>query len=637
MIRTRQFADILYLGVGLLLVTFMLCASCGGATLGDGPALGKSTMKKPEKPPPDPAVNVQLGTDKSTYIIGEDTTAVLTAVVTDEYGDPISGLDLVYPSAFATALDGGPEDAGVDFTESATAGTYTGNLDISGLSASDHTVQTTVTDTRAVSGSDSATFAMYEPGAGGTMHVGDLDGSIDYGPHDWWHGVFTVKIGDSSHNPVSGADVSFSLSGTESGSGQVTTGSDGTASYQTGWIKSSGYLTFTVDDVTHATLSYSPADNHDPDGDSDGTSITIPVAPWPTFRYNNLHTGRSPYVGAQTNNVKWSYDTGSQLARSSPAIGADGTVYVGSSVNRFSTIIKKLYAINPDGSLKWSYTTGGAVWSSPAIGADGTVYVGCHDTKLYAINPDGSLKWAYQTEDRVDRSSPAIGAVGTVYVGSNDNKLYAINPDGSLKWSYTTGGTVNSSPAIGADGTVYVGSADFNLYAINPDGSLKWSYTTGDTVGSSPAIGVDGTVYVGSQDNNLYAINPDGSLKWSYTAGGTVISSPAIGADGTVYVGSADNNLYAINSNGSLNWSYPTGGLVRSSPAIGADGTVYVGSGNGGDVYAINKVYAINPDGSLKWSHTTGGDVRSSPAIAADGTVYVGCDDYKLYAFGPSS
>jgi len=220
-------------------------------------------------PPPDPAVDVQLSTDKSGYIIGEDTTAVLTAVVTDEYGDPISGLAA---SAFATALNGG--GVTVTFSEGATSGTYTGNLVISGLTAGDYAVETTVIDTRAVSGSGSATFAMYEPGAGGTMHVGDLDADIVLANKNRWCAVFTVKIEDSSENPVSGADVSFSLSGAQSGSGQVTTGSDGTASYQTGWINGSGSMTFTVNDVTLATYTYSPGDNHDPDEDSDGTSIT---------------------------------------------------------------------------------------------------------------------------------------------------------------------------------------------------------------------------------------------------------------------------------------------------------------------------------------------------------------------------
>jgi outer membrane protein assembly factor BamB len=53
------------------------------------------------------------------------------------------------------------------------------------------------------------------------------------------------------------------------------------------------------------------------------------------------------------------------------------------------------------------------------------VYVGSGDHCLYAINPEGTLKWTCKTGDWVD-SSPAIGPDGTVYVGSEDGYLYAI-------------------------------------------------------------------------------------------------------------------------------------------------------------------------------------------------------------------
>ena len=36
----------------------------------------------------------------------------------------------------------------------------------------------------------------------------------------------------------------------------------------------------------------------------------------------------------------------------------------------------------------WEFETGRAVLSSPAIGSDGTVYVGSQDKKLYAIKTD---------------------------------------------------------------------------------------------------------------------------------------------------------------------------------------------------------------------------------------------------------
>jgi len=65
------------------------------------------------------------------------------------------------------------------------------------------------------------------------------------------------------------------------------------------------------------------------------------------------------------------------------------------------------------------------VRSCPAIGTDGTIYVGSHDHYLYAIKPDGTLKWKYETGSGVD-SSPVIGEDGTIYVGSDDRCLYAI-------------------------------------------------------------------------------------------------------------------------------------------------------------------------------------------------------------------
>ena len=107
--------------------------------------------------------------------------------------------------------------------------------------------------------------------------------------------------------------------------------------------------------------------------------------------------------------------------------------------------------------------------SSPAIGSDGTVYVGSGDKKLYAINGKSGIKlWEFKTGSGV-LSSPAIGSDGTVYVGSKDKKLYAINGKSGVKlWEFETGGRVNS-PAIGSDGTVYVGSDDRKLYVIKTD------------------------------------------------------------------------------------------------------------------------------------------------------------------------
>ncbi|MCX6357963.1 MAG: PQQ-binding-like beta-propeller repeat protein [Candidatus Aureabacteria bacterium] len=124
--------------------------------------------------------------------------------------------------------------------------------------------------------------------------------------------------------------------------------------------------------------------------------------------------------------------------------------------------------------LAWSYLTSNSVTSSPALGSDGRVYVGSDDENLYALISDSSLLWSYRTGSYIS-SSPALGSDGRVYVGSNNSNLYAFNSNGALTWSYETGIWGTASPALGSDGRVYVGSNDCNLYAINSNGALTWS------------------------------------------------------------------------------------------------------------------------------------------------------------------
>lgn len=321
-------------------------------------------------------------------------------------------------------------------------------------------------------------------------------------------------------------------------------------------------------------------------------------------------------ISFSTGSLKWRYQTG-YMIWSSPALGADGTIYCGSHDGY-------LYALNSNGTLRWQYNAGDYVISSPAVDQYGTVYFGSLDSCLHAVNADGTSRWTYNTGHCIS-SSPAIGADGTIYVGSYDHYLYAINPDGTLRWRFFSTSGVYSSPAVGADGTVYFGSYYF-VFALNADGTRKWTYETGYWIESSPAIGSDGTIYIGSSDDYLYAINPDSTLKWRYQTGGGVRSSPALGTDGTVYVGSEDHYLYAVNTDGSLKWRYPTGDWVWSSPAVASDGAIYVNSWD-------NSLYAINPDGTLSWSYTTGNSIQqSSPCLALDGAIYFGSNDGCIYA-----
>jgi len=321
--------------------------------------------------------------------------------------------------------------------------------------------------------------------------------------------------------------------------------------------------------------------------------------------------------------IKWSISIGN--ITSSPAIGFDGTIYVG-SLDGF------LYAINNDGTFKWTYQTSNKIMSTPAIGLDGTIYVGSHDNLLYAINPDGTKKWTFYTTDDII-SSPAIDSNGTIYIGDNDEKFYAINEDGSQKWSYEIG-IMSSSPAIASDGTIYCTSDNgwFHCYlhALNQNGTLKWSYSLeggcasvlNEYYNSSPAIDNNGVVYV-ANTSHLYAVNPNGSTKWKYkTSAEKIVSSPVIASDGTIYI-STVNFLLALNPDGSLKW-HQMDNFTPSTPAIGSDGTIYLGSGT--------SLVAFHSDGSFFWEispENANGWIRSSPVLTSDGTIYVGYQKYE--------
>lgn len=348
------------------------------------------------------------------------------------------------------------------------------------------------------------------------------------------------------------------------------------------------------------------------------SAATLANTPQPKIYHDNQNTCLSPYNGPENNGTKWKYKTGNEIP-SSPVIGSDGTIYIGSYDDY-------LYALNPNGTKKWKYETGSAIYSSPIIDSDGNIYIASEDGSVYSLFKNGTLKWKLELSTNTIFSSPAIATDGTLYVGSTDNSLYAINPNGTIKWKYQTSSPIYSSPAIATDGTIYIGSNDNNLYAIKPDGTPKWTepFKTNGLVESSPVITADGTIYIGSSDGNEYAVNPDGSLKWNHAVG-SIFATSAIGSDGTIYFGSTDNKLYALNPDGTEKWSYSTSGPIFTAPLISHNNTIYIGSM---DCY----LYAINPDGSLKWKYLTGNYIESTAALGSDGTLYFGGDDGYLYA-----
>jgi hypothetical protein len=233
---------------------------------------------------------------------------------------------------------------------------------------------------------------------------------------------------------------------------------------------------------------------------------------------------------------------------SAPAIAPDGTIYVGTG-----SAEKGLRALRPDGTQKWIYVPAGeyAEVYTPVIGPDGTIYFGTYRDSFYAVNPDGTKRWSVPMDGY--NLWAAVGGDGTIYVTGGENKLIALGPDGTRRWERGIAAGL-SAPVIGPDGTIYVGCGhDITLYAINPTGSTKWSHRIGGNVGgtsASPAVDSQGNVYAGFA-GSLFAISASGARLWSFaTLGG--FTAPSLTPDGTLYVGSAADTLFAFRANAGL-------------------------------------------------------------------------------------
>jgi serine protease AprX len=105
------------------------------------------------------------------------------------------------------------------------------------------------------------------------VHVGDIDRASSWVTSTKWKAQATVEVHDGAHAFVPGAVVKGTWTGGRSA--QCTTNTNGRCMMSTQYRKAKTSVTFTVTGVTATGTTYAATANHDPDGDSDGTSIVV--------------------------------------------------------------------------------------------------------------------------------------------------------------------------------------------------------------------------------------------------------------------------------------------------------------------------------------------------------------------------
>ncbi len=205
--------------------------------------------------------------------------------------------------------------------------------------------------------------------------------------------------------------------------------------------------------------------------------------------------------------LAWAYSL-SHSVNTAPAIGLDGNILVATTRDAAPW---HLWSFTPDGDMAWACPLDGdAEFSSPAVGTDSTIYVGAN-RYLYAVRPDGSLKWRDSLLARI-QSCPAVANESTLYVVAGAG-LYCVDTDSGVRWRKSIGGSNYCSPAVDAEGSVYVGTAsgtNSKFLCIGPDSTVRDSYLIGADIWSSPAIS-DRGVYFGTMAGSMYLFQGPGS------------------------------------------------------------------------------------------------------------------------------
>jgi PKD repeat protein len=131
-----------------------------------------------------------------------------------------------------------------------------------------YTTTVVITDNGQFAATVSRTITVGPP----AMHVGDLDSWITTQPGMLWSAFVRVMVHTASHEPLANAVVNAKWN--DGPSASCTTTTTGTCVISRSRLRAAT-VTLMVTGINRASFVYDPASNNDPDGDSNGTSISI--------------------------------------------------------------------------------------------------------------------------------------------------------------------------------------------------------------------------------------------------------------------------------------------------------------------------------------------------------------------------
>lgn len=232
------------------------------------------------------------------------------------------------------------------------------------------------------------------------------------------------------------------------------------------------------------------------------------TSPQPKFHHDNNNTGQSQYRGPQTNTTKWKYIIRSYI-ESSPAIGKDGTIYIGSYDNNLYAVEDLTASASPNGgfyntneTVTLSMNHGGTIYftldgSNPTTSSSKYItpitIINTTILKYLAVDLIGNRSPIYSETYTVDKVMPTSITINQLLTGAKMVKTYYESFQ-ALPSNITVNGQDIALPLFlqyMVTGTININSDNLNSLtseAVNPPTSPSGTFQSGNILKSEYLI-----------------------------------------------------------------------------------------------------------------------------------------------------
>jgi outer membrane protein assembly factor BamB len=323
------------------------------------------------------------------------------------------------------------------------------------------------------------------------------------------------------------------------------------------------------------------------------------------------------------------------------------------------------YRLELKKALRWKAVALGPVEGPPQVSPDG-IFFGARDQRLYAVAPDGRVKWSRALGVFADVLGRPLRAGERLVAGDLGGNVTCLDAEsGAVRWRLKLRAPAAGVAAPARDVAIFLeepatlvgidvenrkerwretvpgglaapiglSESEKVLYAATGGAQLiAYDALSGRELGrmSTGARAVASPVPAGS---GFLIATEDGLLRLIAASGGHEVwrkqlPAPAtaapLAAGGVAYVAAGQKLLALDLRDGGEKWAAAFRAPVRATPALRA-GRLYVGAADG----ALYRLAAET--GALQWTFGTGGEIVSPPVATAD-TVYVASTDFTVYA-----